>query len=376
MKFYKEVILIALPNVLLLFGLAAFFGFGVPFIAKLEKGERAKELRSVARNLKKGAKKDFVWEYLCGVVDGSLEWSGKFPNTMTWQDWEMRSKAARGSQWGCIDGLRNVGAVVWVRVDHSVFGCKIDLRPLYLAPLTAVTASLAILLLCFGTAMPLAKVIAYARARDDFLLASAHELSSPLFALRRMIPDDMQEAKTTIETMVFLVANLREFARRGKVNVRCSKFGLKKTIDRQLQLLKADLDDCEFAISLETADFQVDANEQYVAQIIWNILSNAIKYVPTGGSLNIRTYCKEDTAYLEISDNGPGMTPRQMRRAFDGHWRGREGISARVPGYGVGLCVARAIARLMDGELTLRANSPAGCIFTLSLPLATMEDDE
>ena len=64
------------------------------------------------------------------------------------------------------------------------------------------------------------------------------------------------------------------------------------------------------------------------------------------------------------------MTPRQMRRAFDRYYRAKTVLESGKGGFGIGLCTSREFARAMGGDLSVRANSPHGCVFTLSLPSA------
>jgi signal transduction histidine kinase len=73
---------------------------------------------------------------------------------------------------------------------------------------------------------------------------------------------------------------------------------------------------------------------------------------------------------MELADEGQGMTKRQMKKAFDRYYRSRTVLESGKGGFGIGLCTAREFARSMGGDLTVRANSPHGCVFTLSLPAA------
>lgn len=73
---------------------------------------------------------------------------------------------------------------------------------------------------------------------------------------------------------------------------------------------------------------------------------------------------------VDFADEGQGMTAWQRRRAFDRHYRARTVLTSGKGGFGIGLCTARAFARAMGGDLTVRANSPTGCVFTLALPAA------
>ena len=73
---------------------------------------------------------------------------------------------------------------------------------------------------------------------------------------------------------------------------------------------------------------------------------------------------------MELIDEGKGMTPYEMKRAFDRYYRAKTVLESGKGGFGIGLCNAREAARAMGGDLTVRANEPTGCVFTLTLPAA------
>ena len=75
-------------------------------------------------------------------------------------------------------------------------------------------------------------------------------------------------------------------------------------------------------------------------------------------------------AFADFIDEGQGMTARQMKKAFSRYYRARTVLESGKGGFGIGLCTAREFARAMGGDLTVRANRPKGCIFTLKLPKA------
>jgi len=75
---------------------------------------------------------------------------------------------------------------------------------------------------------------------------------------------------------------------------------------------------------------------------------------------------------IAFEDQGPGMTPHQRKHAFDRYYRARTALESGKGGFGIGLCTAREFARSMGGELAVAANEPRGCVFTLTLPLASV----
>ena len=112
----------------------------------------------------------------------------------------------------------------------------------------------------------------------------------------------------------------------------------------------------------------VFADETATIQIIWNIFGNELKYAAHASRVKAKIHADGATVYLEISDTGPGMTRRELKRAFNRYWRAKTVRKSGQGGFGIGLCVAREEARAMGGDLALKANNPTGCRYILSLP--------
>ncbi|NTZ41612.1 HAMP domain-containing histidine kinase [Altererythrobacter sp. SALINAS58] len=108
-----------------------------------------------------------------------------------------------------------------------------------------------------------------------------------------------------------------------------------------------------------------------VLQILLNLLGNAIHYAPEGSSIKLLAGGSDDTASLEVADQGPGLTPDQQKVVFNKFERlGRSGDG----GSGLGLYISRRLARAMRGELAVASEPGQGARFTLTLP--TVETNE
>jgi signal transduction histidine kinase len=73
---------------------------------------------------------------------------------------------------------------------------------------------------------------------------------------------------------------------------------------------------------------------------------------------------------IEVSDTGPGLTPDELPRIFDRFFRGKQAESGHIPGSGLGLSIAQAIAHAHGGDLTVHSEAGRGCTFSLRLPAA------
>jgi two-component system, OmpR family, sensor histidine kinase BaeS len=112
----------------------------------------------------------------------------------------------------------------------------------------------------------------------------------------------------------------------------------------------------------------VRADERWLHQVITNLLTNALKFTPSGGRVTIRTSQRDQQAVLQVRDTGAGIPAEDLPHIFDRFWRGRS--AAQVSGSGIGLTIAAQLAQAHGGELTARSEPGRGAEFTLTLPVA------
>ncbi len=101
-----------------------------------------------------------------------------------------------------------------------------------------------------------------------------------------------------------------------------------------------------------------------------NIVSNAIKYSPEEGLVEIETRQRGETVELRVTDHGIGMSQEQMGRIFDRFYRVEESRNSEVPGYGLGLAIVKSLADLQHVNLSVDSARGVGTTMTLRFPLA------
>ena len=217
--------------------------------------------------------------------------------------------------------------------------------------------------------------VRYVKSRDDFLAATAHDLTTPLVGMRMMIGRADDEAKRLNERMILIVQNIKDFLKLGGKR----KEPERKSVDivalckEAYQLFAADYEDSEsgavdFDCSrLQAAAIEVLADETMTLQILWNLFGNDLKYAAPYGKVTVRFAQEAGFIRVEFVDEGQGLSPRQMKKAFDRYYRAKTVLESGKGGFGIGLCTAREFARAMGGDLSVRANAPKGCIFALRL---------
>lgn len=108
--------------------------------------------------------------------------------------------------------------------------------------------------------------------------------------------------------------------------------------------------------------------------MLYNLIGNAVKYSPAGGTINIQVARQADQAQLTVSDEGIGIPAEALPQLFDRYYRA---TNVRTSGMGIGLYAVREILSLHDGTITVASQEDRGSRFTLSLPcLADGDTDD
>jgi two-component system OmpR family sensor kinase/two-component system sensor histidine kinase BaeS len=214
------------------------------------------------------------------------------------------------------------------------------------------------------------------RERRNMLTDIAHELRTPLTVMRGKLegivdgvyPADEAHIAPVLEetyTLERLVDDLRLLtlaeSRQLHFDLRATDLG--EVAARAVTLFDAQANERRIALTLiaEPDAPTVTADAQRVSQVIGNLLSNALRYVPEGGSVNVAvTRAAEGAgASLTISDNGPGVPEADLPHLFDRFWRGEKSRARMSGGAGLGLAIAKQLIEAQGGSLVAR-NRPEG----------------
>jgi len=375
-RLLRSVVALSLPTVVVVALGVFFFVDKVPEIEKAERNRVKLEYRETALAMRQnpdGA------EY---HVEKSLptEWRRHTAGQMT------------PGRWGYVPKSIEQAALVWyddgVRVVSTTVPIvrEVDYRTMFL------TLGLVFLLVLVGmTIVGIRYFVEYIRTRDDFLAATAHDLTTPLVGMRYSIGRNDEEAKVLNERMIRLVTNIKDFLRLGgkRPKPQRDEVDLVKCYEEAYALFREDVrdvtDGSDIPVEMGTdpteplkngtfvgpvPNFVAVGDETLVVQILWNLIGNDLKYALPFGPVRVRFFRKGDFVCVEFADEGQGMSKHEMARAFDRYYRAKTVLESGKGGFGIGLCTAREFARSMGGDLSVRANSPHGCVFTLSLPAA------
>lgn len=218
-----------------------------------------------------------------------------------------------------------------------------------------------------------------------FTADASHELRTPLAAIRSIGEVRLQEEarpeeyRDTIGSMLEEVNRLTTIvdslltlsrADAGQINMQVSVFPLAALVREAAALLEVLIDDKELTFTLGGDEgVGVQADRLYIRQAIVNILHNAVKFTPAGGSISACIRCQgQSRVELSISDTGPGIPAEKSSKVFERFYRLDEARTITDVGAGLGLSVARWAVEANDGEIGVTSAVGAGCRFWIRLP--------
>jgi two-component system sensor histidine kinase BaeS len=218
------------------------------------------------------------------------------------------------------------------------------------------------------------------KIRRDMVASVAHELRTPVAVLQaghEALLDGI------IEPSPAELGSLRdEVLRLGRMVDDLQTMAAADAAVLQLTREQHDLADIaesaanSLARRFETAEVTLDrqlspapafVDQRWMHQVVTNLLGNALKFTPAGGTVTIRTSQDGANAVLEVADTGIGIPPDELPHIFDRFWRGQ--AAAQTSGSGIGLAIAAELAVAHGGALTAASQPGEGTRLTLSLPL-------
>ena len=124
-----------------------------------------------------------------------------------------------------------------------------------------------------------------------------------------------------------------------------------------------------------------DADQAYIDrdkinQVVVNIISNAVKYTPEGGTVTVLCGCREDAVYISVSDTGIGIPEKDLPHIFDRFYRVDKARSRKQGGTGLGLAIAKEIVEAHKGTISLDSEYGKGTTVTVNLPINLKENGE
>jgi signal transduction histidine kinase len=229
------------------------------------------------------------------------------------------------------------------------------------------------------------------RGKDAFLALLGHELRNPLGAIASAVEvlnrtqgqgDVAAHARRVIERqvrqMAQLMNDLQDVARAaaGKIALEPRRLDLEELVWRPLDALRVARRLEHHALTFDLQPAWVDADPVRIEQVVVNLVGNAAKYTPAGGSIEIVVRADDAAARLEVHDDGLGIAPELLPQVFDLFVQGDGTAGRRQGGMGLGLSLVKRLVELHGGTVQAASEGPnRGSRFVVRLPSASPPDD-
>lgn len=229
--------------------------------------------------------------------------------------------------------------------------------------------------------------------RANLLRSISHDLRTPLTSIsgnadtllhsynvldeqtRKQIFTDIYDDAQWLTGLVENLLSVTKIAD-GSVKLRLSYQVVDDIVSEALRHI--DRRSAEHHITVDCGDepllVRVDAG--LIVQVLINLVNNAVKYTPAGSNIRITAIPRENMAEICVSDNGPGIPDELKERVFEMFFTGGNPIGDSRRSLGLGLTLCQAIIHAHNGEMTLKENSPHGCIFSFTVPLSEVNLNE
>jgi len=227
------------------------------------------------------------------------------------------------------------------------------------------------------------------RTKDEFLATLSHELRTPLTAIlgwthlirsgnldNAIMPRALETIERNARSQSQLIDDLLDVSRiiSGKLMLDLRPVELASLVETSVDTVRpmAEAKSIRMLPSLKTSHCLVSGDAARLQQVVWNLFSNAVKFTPEGGRVDVLLTCDETHVELRVSDTGQGINPNFLPYIFD-RFRQADGTTTRKHGgLGLGLAIVRHLVELHSGTISAHSDGDGqGTTFILKLPLGS-----
>ncbi|MFS0774536.1 cell wall metabolism sensor histidine kinase WalK [Neobacillus sp. 3P2-tot-E-2] len=229
--------------------------------------------------------------------------------------------------------------------------------------------------------------------RREFVANVSHELRTPLTTMRSYLealadgawkdediaPNFLEVTRTETERMIRLVNDLLQLSKLDSTDYRLNKEWVNfvdfyhRIIDR-FEMAKEQ--NVSFKRELPTHAIFVEIDEDKMTQVLYNIISNALKYSPEGGQVTFSIKEEEEKIIVSVSDQGMGIPKENISKIFDRFYRVDKARTRKLGGTGLGLAIAKEMVNVHGGMIWAVSEEGKGTEIFFSLPYEQSEEDE
>ncbi len=225
------------------------------------------------------------------------------------------------------------------------------------------------------------------RLKDEFVALVSHELRTPLTSIRgylELVLDDAEQLTSehkeflqivdrNVDRLLHLVSDLLLVAQAdaGKLSFDWTAVALSPLVAQCVLAAQPAAEEADVELVFDSEPTEpIVGDPERLAQLLDNLISNAIKFTPAGGQVDVRVDASADPAVIEVRDTGFGIAAADQEQLFERFFRTRSATEMAIAGTGLGLSIAKAIVDAHGGSISVESAEGVGTTFRVELPLA------
>jgi signal transduction histidine kinase len=225
------------------------------------------------------------------------------------------------------------------------------------------------------------------RLKDEFFALVSHELRTPLTSIMgylELLREDTEdrldeEDRNHIEIMqrnahrllrlvgdILLVAQVQA----GTFTVATEPSDLSTLVAHAVEAATPVAEEKGIALNLHSEpELPIEADRDRLAQLLDNLISNALKFTPAGERIDVHSWEADDAAVIEVENTGSYLSPEEQEQLFDRFFRSSDAVEQAIGGVGLGLAICKAIAEAHGGQISVRSEEGVATVFSVRLPV-------
>jgi PAS domain S-box-containing protein len=226
------------------------------------------------------------------------------------------------------------------------------------------------------------------KTREEVLAIVSHDLKNPLVAVElvaqllprlnqsdlQLLPEYANRIRRSTHQMQKLIGDLLDFAK-----IQAGTFSIEKVVEKPIEVILPMVESVKtlaeakrqrLVVEVPAGLPEVSCDTYRISQVLSNLLGNAIKFTPEGGTVQISATAESDEILVSVSDTGPGILPEHLSNIFDQFWQAQ---GTKQLGSGLGLSIAKGIVEAHGAKIWVESQIGKGSCFSFTIPLATSE---
>jgi signal transduction histidine kinase len=223
------------------------------------------------------------------------------------------------------------------------------------------------------------------RLKDEFVSSISHELRTPLTSITGYVELLLEEEgseqrreylrviERSADRLLGLVSDILFAARLqdGRLQLDFERVDMKRLVAEAVEAAKPRAESAGIALEARcNGELVVDGEPSRLAQLLDNLVSNAIKFTPTGGRVEVGAAVVDGIVHIDVSDTGMGIADDDRERLFERFFRSQTALEREIQGTGLGLYISKAIVEAHGGRIGVASVEGAGTTFAVELPAA------